>query len=59
MKIDFEITENGVTFRDALHLADDHGLTDEEIESLKQERFNNWKAFVEAASNAPADGAIE
>ena len=59
MKIDFEFTENGITFRDALHLADDHGLTDDEIEAMKQERFSNWKAFVEAASNAQADEVAE
>jgi hypothetical protein len=42
MKIDFEFqTEYGL-FRDALHLADDHTFTDEEIQAMKQERVNNW-----------------
>ena len=35
-------------FCDALHLPDDHGLTDDEIEAMKQERFNNWLAVVNA-----------
>lgn len=46
MKIDFEFqTEYGL-FRDALHLPDDHGLTDEQIEAMKQERVSNWIAVV-------------
>ena len=42
IKIDFEI--NG--FRDALHLADNHGLTDVEIEAMKQARYNKWHDYV-------------
>lgn len=46
MKIDFEFqTEYGV-FKDALHLSDDHTLTDQEIESLKQERVDAWISIV-------------
>jgi hypothetical protein len=52
MKIDFEFeTEHGL-FRDALHLPDDHGLTDEQIEAMKAERRDNWIAVVTAP---PAD----
>lgn len=48
MKIDFEFqTEHGL-FRDALNLPDDHGLTDAQIEALKQERVDNWIAIVTA-----------
>jgi hypothetical protein len=42
IKIDFEI--NG--FRDALHLADDHGLADAEIEAMKQARYDRWFDFI-------------
>jgi len=42
IKIDFEI--NG--FRDALHLADNHGLTDAEIEAMKQARYDKWYEYV-------------
>jgi hypothetical protein len=49
IKIDFEVeTQHGV-FRDALHLPNDHGFTDDEIEAMKQERVNNWIAFVTAS----------
>ena len=46
MKIDFEI--NG--FRDALILDDDHGMTDVELEDMKQARYDKWLAFVTTAS---------
>ena len=42
IKIDFAI--NG--YCDALYLADDHGLTDAEIEAVKQARYDKWDAFV-------------
>lgn len=42
IKIDFNI--NG--FGDALHLPDDHGLTDVEIEAMKQARYDQWLAYV-------------
>lgn len=46
MKIDFEFqTEYGV-FRDALHLPDDHGLTDAELDAMKKQRLDNWIAWV-------------
>jgi hypothetical protein len=51
IKIDFEFdAEPYGVFRDALHLSEDHGLSDAEIDALKQERFDNWMAII----NAPA-----
>jgi hypothetical protein len=47
VKIDFNI--NG--FGDALHLPDDHGLTDAEIETMKQARYDKWLDFI---NNPPA-----
>lgn len=48
IKIDFEFdTEHGV-FRDALHLPEDHAFTDQEIESMKVQRRDNWIAIVTA-----------
>lgn len=44
MKIDFTI--NG--FSDALNLPDDHGLSDQQIESMKQARYDAWKAIITA-----------
>jgi len=47
IKIDFEFdTPSNGTFRDAIHLPEDHTLTDDEIETMKQQRFNNWLAIV-------------
>jgi hypothetical protein len=42
IKIDFTI--NG--FSDALHLADNHGLTDAQIEAMKQARYDKWYEYV-------------
>jgi len=47
--IDFELTQNGYTLKDAIILPDDHGLTDAEIEAMKQKRFDDWLAIVTAA----------
>lgn len=51
IKIDFEFeTEKYGVYRDALYLPEDHQHTDEELEAMKQERFNNWLNIV----NPPA-----
>jgi hypothetical protein len=42
IKIDFNI--NG--YSDALHLPDNHGLTDAEIEAMKQARYDRWHEFI-------------
>jgi hypothetical protein len=54
IKIDFTI--NG--FTDALHLADNHGLTEAEIEAMKQDRYAKWDAFVKnppVGTDAPVE----
>lgn len=48
IKIDFEFDSTYGVFRDALHLSDDHGLSEAEIDAMKQQRFNNWIAIVTA-----------
>lgn len=48
MKIDFTMSNDQYSFSDALHLPDDHGLTDAEIEAMKQARFDNWLAIITA-----------
>lgn len=50
MKIDFEITKNGYTYRDALHLPDDHELSEAEITAMQQARFDAW---YEVLTNPP------
>lgn len=46
VKIDFEFQTEFGLFRDALHLPDDHGLTDAEIDALKRARVDAWVAIV-------------
>jgi hypothetical protein len=48
MKIDFEFSSEYGLFRDALHLPDDHTFTDEEIQAMKQQRFDSWIAVITA-----------
>lgn len=48
IKIDFEFDSQYGVFRDALHLPEDHGLSDDEVQALKQQRFDNWIAIVNA-----------
>jgi hypothetical protein len=56
VKIDFEFQTPHGLFRDALHLADDHTFTDEEIQAMKQQRVDNWIAVVTAP---PVEEVIE
>ena len=44
--INFQIEEGPFKFSDAIHLPSDHAFTEEQIEAMKQERFQNWKNFV-------------
>lgn len=48
IKIDFEFDTQFGVFRDALHLPDDHGMTDDQIQAMKQQRVDNWIAIVTA-----------
>ena len=50
VKIDFSFSSQYGTFSDALHLPDDHGLSDKQIEAMKQARFDNWVAVITAPS---------
>jgi len=56
VKIDFQFDSKYGTFSDALHLPDDHGLTEAEIEQMKRDRLANWIAAIEAPVEAPTDG---
>ena len=48
IQIVFEFFTRHGTFRDALYLPADHGLTNEQIAEMQRERLNNWLAVVEA-----------
>jgi hypothetical protein len=54
-KYEFEVVKHGMTFRDAIVLPFGHGYTDEQLEELKQKRFNEWYetvADLESEENA-------
>ena len=53
IKIDFEKTDGTYTLRDALHLEDDHTFSEQEIEAMMQQRFNNWIAIITAPAPEP------
>jgi hypothetical protein len=48
IKIDFTKTSSdGVySFSDALHLPINHTYTEEQIEAMKQQRFDNWLNMI-------------
>jgi len=48
IKIDFEFDSQYGVFRDALHLPDDHTFTDDEIQAMKQQRYDNWLTIINA-----------
>jgi hypothetical protein len=54
--IPFEISQNGYTLKDAIVLPDDHDLTNEAIELLKQARFDDFYAIVSAPEIEVLDG---
>ena len=48
IKIEFEVTQNGYSFKDAIVLPENHNLTESQIEEMKQKRFDDWYAIVTA-----------
>ena len=54
MKIEFEYSTPHGIFRDALYVEDT--ASEQDIESMKQERLNNWIAVIE---NAPVEEAVD
>jgi len=46
VSIEFEMTRDGMTFRDAIVLPIGHGYTSEQLEELKQQRFDAWYEAV-------------
>lgn len=47
IKIDFEINRDGNTFRDAIVLEDNHNFTDEQIEEIKEKRFQDYLIAIQ------------
>lgn len=48
IKIDFEMSDadNIHVYKDALYLEDDNTFTVEEIQKMKQDRFDNWLSII-------------
>lgn len=47
IRIDFQIEhEPGLVYGDALHLPADHSFTEEQIEAMKQDRYQAWVAVI-------------
>lgn len=57
MQIIFKFDTKFGSFCDALNLPDDHGLSDEQIEAMKQERLANWLAVVNPPAETIQDAA--
>ena len=55
MQIVFTFQTPFGSFCDALYLPDDHGLTDEQLEAMKQDRLTNWLAFVNPVVETPQE----
>ena len=47
IKIDFEINRDGNTFRDAIVLENNHNLTEEQIEEIKEKRFQDYLIAIQ------------
>ena len=56
IKIDFEFESQYGVFRDAIYLAEDHQYSAEEIEAMKQQRFDAWIAIIENPPPPQTDG---
>jgi len=50
--IDFIKTDGLHTYSDALWLEDNNTFTNDEIESMKQKRFDDWLAYI---TDAPSE----
>jgi hypothetical protein len=48
IQIIFEFPTPHGTYRDALWLPVDHGLSDAQLDALKQERLDNWLSIITA-----------
>ena len=47
IKIDFtKTTPSGGIYSDAIYLPEDHSFTEEEIEAMKQKRYDDWWAYL-------------
>ena len=55
INIVFEFQTPYGVFRDALYLPEDHGLSQEQITAIQQERLDNWLFVVENPPEAVSE----
>jgi hypothetical protein len=55
IKIDFRIDDGTYSFSDALHLPANHTYADQEIEAMKQARFDRWVSIITAPPPPPEE----
>ena len=60
IKIEIDYMTQFGRFRDALYLPHDHGFSEAEIETMKEQRRDNWVALIqksmeESAEELPVD----
>ena len=53
ISIVFEFNSKYGVYRDALHLPEGHGLTDDQITAMQRERFDNWINVIENPPRPP------
>jgi len=53
MQINFQFETVHGKYCDTLHLPDDHAFTDEEIQTMKQQRLDNWLVFMSMPPQEP------
>lgn len=61
IQVKFTIQQDGLTFTDALYFGPDEykKLSDSDIEAMKQERFDNYKATIANARKLPQEQPVE
>lgn len=59
MKIIFSFDTQYGKFCDALHLPEDHTLTEAEIEAMKQQRLDNWLLEINPPQEALSNNSIQ
>lgn len=65
IKIDFSFDTPHGKFSDALHLPDDHNLSEAQVQAMKEQRRDNWIAAVtappveESGEDVPQESPVE
>lgn len=48
IKIDFQLEYKELTFSDSIVLPENHSFSESQIDKIKQDRFEKWKAVIDA-----------